>query len=258
VTGSGEPGSFAGRVVLVTGGGSGIGRAAARAFARHGARVLVAGRDGTRLAETVRHITNDGGLASACPADVTRPVEVAGLVETAVSRYGGLHVAINAAGVVGPRQRIAEVDEADWSALVATNLTGVWLCMKHEIGHMRAHGGGVIVNVASNMGTQVRMPGMAGYAATKAAVVALTRTAAREYVRDGVRINAISPGLTDTAMTLIDGEDRATRDARLAPHLPLRRLASPEEIAATVLWLAGDEAAYAVGTDLIIDGGISA
>lgn len=248
---------FTDRVVLVTGGGSGIGRAAARAFAHEGATVVVAGRTPEPLAHTVELINADGGRADAAVADVTRSAEVSGLIERTVRRHGGLHVAFNNAGVFagGP---LAHFDEEAWANVVDVNLTGVFLSMKYEIAHMRAHGGGVIVNTASNIGAHLRFPGTGAYAAAKAAVSALTRTAARECIADGIRINAVSPGPIDTPMSMRPGETEADRTERLKDALPIGRVGSLEEAASAVLWLASAESGFAVGHDLVIDGGASA
>jgi NAD(P)-dependent dehydrogenase (short-subunit alcohol dehydrogenase family) len=248
---------FTGKTVLITGGGSGIGRATALAFAREGAAVAVAGRRREPLDQTVRLIKDAGGRASAVTADVSSPTDAARLVAATADRHGGLHIAFNNAGIIeaGP---LADMNQAAWDRQVAVNLTGVFLAMKHEITHMRASGGGVIINTASNLGAHMRLPFLGAYAATKAAVSALTRAAAREYIADGIRINAISPGPIDTPMSLRPGETDADRDKRLAGALPAGRAGTVAEAAAAVLWLASPEAGFTVGHDLVIDGGATA
>jgi NAD(P)-dependent dehydrogenase (short-subunit alcohol dehydrogenase family) len=248
---------FTGKTVLITGGGSGIGRATALAFAREGAAVAVAGRRREPLDQTVRLIKDAGGRASAVTADVSSPTDAARLVAATADRHGGLHIAFNNAGIIeaGP---LADMNQAAWDRQVAVNLTGVFLAMKHEITHMRASGGGVIINTASNLGAHMRLPFLGAYAATKAAVSALTRAAAREYIADGIRINAISPGPIDTPMSLRSGETDADRDKRLAGALPAGRAGTVAEAAAAVLWLASPEAGFTVGHDLVIDGGATA
>jgi NAD(P)-dependent dehydrogenase (short-subunit alcohol dehydrogenase family) len=248
---------FENKVVLVTGGGSGIGRAAALAFAAEGGTVAVAGRSEEPLAQTVKLITEAGGTASAVVADVTSEDDVSALVETVVRRHGGLHVAFNNAGVLVPGG-VADLSVAEWTRAVDVNLTGVWLSMKHEIAHMRTHGGGTIVNTASNLGAHGRLPGISAYVATKAAVSALTRNAAREHIADGIRVNAISPGPIDTPMSLRPGETAEGRAARLRDVLPIGRVGSLDEAASAVLWLASDESGFTVGHDLVLDGGASA
>ncbi|MEO3785261.1 glucose 1-dehydrogenase [Actinocorallia sp. B10E7] len=249
---------FHGKVVLVTGGGTGIGRAGARAFARAGAAVVVAGRRAGELARTVELIEGDGGRASFVTADVTVEDDAARMVATIVERHGGLDVAHNNAGVFGQAAPVAELDTDLWRRVLDVNLTGVFLSMKHEIQYMRAHGGGAIVNTSSNIGAHLRPPALGCYAASKAAVSALTRAAARDHIGDGIRINAVSPGASDGPMSSLPGESREQRNARLAPTIPLGRLGTLDEVAATVLWLASDEAGFAVGHDLVIDGGASA
>ncbi|MFJ1763666.1 glucose 1-dehydrogenase [Amycolatopsis sp. NPDC088138] len=246
---------FAGKVVLVTGGSSGIGRATAHAFAEEGATVVVAGRDEQRLASTVKEI---GGSASAVVADVTDSADVARMVETVVARHGALDVAFNNAGILGEPAATGDLREDVFDTVIGTNLTGTWLCMKHEIAHMRAHGGGAIVNMASNIGSHGRIPGMAAYAASKAAVSVLTRTAARDHIAEGVRVNAVSPGPTDTEMSLRPGETDSDRAERLKSAIPLGRVGATAEVAAAVLWLASDEAGFTVGHDLVVDGGATA
>jgi NAD(P)-dependent dehydrogenase (short-subunit alcohol dehydrogenase family) len=246
---------FAGKVVLVTGGGSGIGLTTAKAFAAEGATVVVAGRDEQRLASAVKEI---GAAASAVTVDVTDSADVARMVSTVVERHGGLDVAVNNAGILGSPAPVADLDEDDFGAVIGTNLTGTWLSLKHEVAHMRAHGGGAIVNIASNIGAHGRLPNMAAYAASKAAVSALTRTAARDHIAEGIRINAVSPGATATEMSLRPGETDADRAARLKDAIPLGRVGATAEVAAAVLWLASDEAAFTVGHDLVVDGGATA
>ncbi|WUE13000.1 SDR family oxidoreductase [Nonomuraea sp. NBC_00507] len=251
-------GRFTGKVTLVTGATGVVGGAVARAYAEEGAAVLAVGRDTARLAGLVKGIEDDGGRASSFAGDVTRSSETAAMVAAAVSRYGGLDVACNAAGVFGMLAPVADYDEDVWDDVLAVNLKGVFLSMKHEIAHMRAHGGGAIVNVASNVGAHWRLPGAAAYAASKAAVSHLTRTAARDHIADGVRVNAVSPGPIDSPMSIRPGETREQRDERLRSALPIGRVAAPEEIAAAVLWLSSPESSFVVGQDHVIDGGATA
>ncbi|MBL8928153.1 MAG: glucose 1-dehydrogenase [Pseudonocardia sp.] len=248
---------FAGKVALVTGGGSGIGRRVAQALARQGADVVVAGRSPQALAETVKLIDGESGVASAVSTDVTIAAEVEALIDAVVSTHGRLDIAVNNAGVLGDIAPLAELDESVWDHVIATNLTGIYLSMKYEIRQMRGRGG-TIVNIASNIGAHGRRPGLGAYAASKAAVSALTRNTALEYIREGVRINAVSPGPSDTGMSLRSGETPQDRAARLDAVLPIGRVGDLDELAGAVLWLASDESSFTVGHDLVVDGGATA
>ncbi|SHF38301.1 SDR family NAD(P)-dependent oxidoreductase [Streptoalloteichus hindustanus] len=249
--------SFAGKVVLVTGAGSGIGRHIAVSFGRAGATVVVAGRSAEPLARTVELVEAEGATGSYVTVDVTNEADVARMVETAVARHGGLHVAVNNAGVLGTPAPLGELAEAEWNAVLATNLTGAWLSMKHEIAHMRANGGGAIVNVASNLGPHMARQNMGAYGVSKAGVVVMTKTAALEYIGEGVRINAVSLGAVDTSMSMKPGETEEDRAARMREAVPAGRVATTEEIAATVRWLASPESSFLVGHDVVVDGGAS-
>lgn len=244
---------FTDTVALVTGGSSGIGLAVAEAFVREGATVVMTGRDAGRLADAAKRIGADW-----MTADASSPADAARMVATTVERHGGLHVAVNNAGVLGPAGPLADLDVAAWSQVLEVNLTGVFLAMKHEIAYMRGQGSGAIINVASNIGAHRRVPGLAAYAAAKAGVSALSRAAALECAPLGIRVNAVSPGATDTPMSYQPGESSAERDARIVPRMPLGRLGRPAEVAAAVLWLASAESAFVAGHDLVVDGAATA
>jgi NAD(P)-dependent dehydrogenase (short-subunit alcohol dehydrogenase family) len=248
---------FTGKVALVSGGGSGIGRAVALALAWEGATVVVAGRHSDTLEQTAALIGEKGGKAQAVVADVSSSADVGRLVGTVVAAHGGLHISVNSAGNIeaGP---VADLEEEAWTRQIAVNLTGVFLTMKHVIAHMRANGGGAIVNVSSIIGAHKRLPYLGAYAASKAAVSALTRTAALECIGQSVRINAVSPGPVDTPMSLLPGETEAGRAQRLKEQLPIGRIGSVEEVAGAILWLVSPESAFVVGHDFVIDGGAAA
>ncbi|MEV7191252.1 SDR family oxidoreductase [Streptomyces sp. NPDC093510] len=250
---------FAGRTALVTGGGSGLGRATALAFAAEGANVVVAGRTEGPLKETADLIEQTGGKALAVTADVSRSADLAALVAATVERFGSLDVAVNNAGVLRAGQPVAELPEEDWRTMLDINVTGVLLALQAEVKQMRTQpGGGAIVNIGSTLGAHTSTPGTAAYGATKAAVSALSRAAAAEHIRDGVRINTVSPGSSDTTMSFRPGETEADRAARMKEATPLGRVSTTEEVAAAVLYLASDEAGSVVGADLLIDGGAAA
>jgi NAD(P)-dependent dehydrogenase (short-subunit alcohol dehydrogenase family) len=243
------------KVALITGAGSGIGLATARAFVAAGARVVVSDRDVEAGERAARGIEDSGGSATFVPCDVTDPAQVEALVKKTVEVYGRLDCAHNNAGIAsrGGRGRTADVAEADWDAVIAVNLKGVWLCMKYELPQMLAQGGGAIVNTASIAG-MIGIPGASAYVASKHGVAGLTRTAALEYSGAGVRINAVCPGYIDTP--LISGlvADPGRRGAIEGRH-PIGRLGTPEEVAGAVVWLCSDAASFVTGSLLTVDGG---
>lgn len=263
MTSRNTPARFSGRTALVTGAGSGIGRAIALAFAAEGANVVVAGRRREPLDETVALIEAEtrggGGKAFAVTADVSKAVDAHALVQAAVDRYGSLDVAVNNAGIFRGGQPLADLTEEDWRTQLDINVTGVFLALRAEIAQMRTQpSGGAIVNVASTLGIHTSSPGAAAYAASKAAVAALSKGAAVDHIREGVRINVVSPGATDTPMSLRTGETEADRAERVRVTLPLGRISATSEVAAAVLYLASDDAASVVGTDLVVDSGATA
>lgn len=249
---------FTNKTVLVTGAGTGLGRAIALAFAAEGAKVVVSGRSAATLDETVSLIEAAGGTAAAVTADVARAEDVRHLVHRTVEIFGALDVAVNNAGIFRGGASAADFPLEDWQALLDTNVTGVLHSLQAEIAHMRANGGGAIVNISSNLGPHVRIPGVFGYQVSKAAVSAITRAAARDHIVDGVRINAVSPGASESTMSLLPGETEAEREVRMKEQSPLGRISAATEVAAAVLYLASEDAGSVVGTDLVIDGGVSA
>ncbi|AKN69735.1 short-chain dehydrogenase [Streptomyces sp. PBH53] len=250
---------FSGRTALVTGAGSGIGRAVALGLAAEGARVVVAGRRPEPLAETVRLIEEQGGKALAVPADVSGAADAEALVRAAVEHFGSLDVAVNNAGVFRGGRPLADLPEEDWHEQLAINVTGVYLALRAQVRQMRTQpAGGAIVNISSTFGRHTSSPGAAAYSASKAAVTALSRGAALDHIGDGVRINVVSPGATETSMSLGPGETEQERAERARATLPLGRIATTREVAAAVLYLASDDAASVVGTDLVVDSGATA
>lgn len=246
---------FAGKVVLVTGGATGIGRATARAFAREGAAVMIGDVD-PRAAEVAREIEAGGGRAAFQRTDVSRKAEVDALVDAAVSRFGGLHCAFNNAGILPPPALFAQTTEADFDRTIAVDLKGVFLSMQAELRHMVAHGGGAIVNTAS-VGAVIANANMAPYVAAKHGVAGLTRSAAIEYARLGIRVNAIAPGFVRTPMTEAWVQSPEFLAAFL-PASPIGRYAEPEEMTGMILHLCSDAASFTNGQLFLVDGGQTA
>lgn len=243
------------KTALVTGAGSGIGRATALAFARLGARVVCADIDGEAGEETAGQARELGAEAAFERLDVTDPQAHIAVVDATCRRFGALHAAVNNAGIsVGPSRSyrpVAEMDLSDWDAIMKVNVDGVFYGLRAQIPALLAAGGGAIVNVASIMG-QVAQAGLGAYATSKHAVVGLTRVAALDYAAQGIRINAVGPGYVDTPM--LARKDDATR-AMLAARHPLGRLARPEEIAEMIVWLCGSKANFVTGAYYPVDGG---
>jgi NAD(P)-dependent dehydrogenase (short-subunit alcohol dehydrogenase family) len=245
-----------GKVALVTGGGGGIGRAAALALAREGARVAVADFAAAAARDTVALINADGGQAITLTGDVTRARDVRAMIADTLTAYGRLDCAFNNAGIAGWQADAAGSKTADWSEqafdrLIAVNLKGVWLCMKHELVQMQAQGGGVIVNTASIAGL-VGLPAACAYVAAKHGVVGLTKTAALEYADVGIRVNAVCPGYIRTPMT---APMSPRRNSEILARTPAKRVGSPGEIAEMVVWLCSERASYVTGAAYNVDGG---
>jgi NAD(P)-dependent dehydrogenase (short-subunit alcohol dehydrogenase family) len=247
---------FTDQAVIVTGAGSGIGRATALAFAAEGAQLIVSDVNDAQAEETVALARRQGTRAEFVHCDVSRAADCAALVEQALNQFGRLDVAFNNAGINLAVAPIAEVAESEWQRIVATNLTGVFLCMKYEIPAMKQTGGGKIINTAS-VGGLIGTAGVTAYCATKHGVVGLTKSAALDHIKDGVRINAICPGGTLTPMLKEWFKHPEVERAAIA-GTPLGRMADPSEIARAVLFLASEESSFMVGHALVVDGGLTA
>lgn len=253
------PGRLDGKVALITGGASGIGRATAFAFAREGAKLLIADMQEDGGHQTVHMIQENGGEATFVRTDVTQATAVEALISKAVETYGRLDCAYNNAGISGTgiagthRALTADYPDERWHQVIAINLTGVWLCMKYEIVQMLQQGGGAIVNTASVAGL-VGLPGNAAYVASKHGVVGLTKTAALEYAQQGIRVNCVCPGYIATPMTA-QGMQDPERMARMMASEPVGRMGQPEEVAEAVVWLCSDAASFVTGHTMTVDGG---
>ena len=246
---------FRNRTALVTGGGSGIGQAAALGFATAGARVVVADLKQDAIDKTVEQIRKAGGEAAGVVVDVSREDQIKAMVQAAVREFGGLDIAVNNAGIGGPSAPVAEYPTDGWQKVLDVNLTGVFLGMKHQIPRILERDGGAIVNVSSILG-YVGFATSSAYVAAKHGVIGLTRAAALEYAAKGVRINAISPGFIETP--LLSGAG-ITKGNDVHQHLvsqhPIGRLGTSEEIAQAILWLSSDHARFIHGHALAVDGG---
>jgi NAD(P)-dependent dehydrogenase (short-subunit alcohol dehydrogenase family) len=252
---SNRTGRFVGRVAFVTGGASGIGRAAAIAFAREGADVTVADLDEQGNRETARLIEDEGGRALPARCDVTRAEDVIAALTKTVEVFGRLDVGFNNAGIE-PRSPAptADYDEQEWSRILDVNLRGVFLCMKHEIPLILKQGGGAIVNTSSGAGV-IGIKGSPAYTAAKHGVIGLTRAAALDYAAQNIRVNAVCPGYIDTPMMNRFTGGTAEGRAKVVSEEPIGRMGRPEEVASAVLWLCSDAAAFTVGHALVMDGG---
>jgi NAD(P)-dependent dehydrogenase (short-subunit alcohol dehydrogenase family) len=249
-----DQGSFAGKVAFVTGAASGIGRATAVAFAKAGATVVVADVSDQGNRETAGLIEDQGGRVLVVRCDVTSGQDVKAALDQTLDAFGRLDIAFNNAGVEQPVGPVAEVSDEEWDRILDINLRGVFLCMKHEIPLMLQQGGGAIVNTSSGAGVTA-VKGQAAYSAAKHGVIGLTKAAALDYAQASLRINAVCPGIIDTAMMQRFTGDSAEGRQRVIGQEPVGRMGTPEEIAAAVLWMCSDAAAFVVGHALVIDGG---
>jgi len=248
--------SFENKVALVTGAASGMGLATAQAFAEAGAAVVLADVREDAVKAEAQKLVATGHKATAVRCDVSDDAQVAAMVDRTVAEFGRLDAAFNNAGVMTRIAPTADSTREDWDRVIGVNLRGVWSCMKHELRQMERQGSGAIVNNAS-VGALTGNPGIGSYIASKHGVVGLTRTAALEYIKHGIRVNAVNPGLIDTqiARDVVSGDEQAY--AEIAKHVPIGRAGRPEEIASAVLWLCSPGASYVVGHALTVDGGMT-
>lgn len=242
---------------MVTGGASGLGRVSAIALAKEGAKVVVSDVSVSEGEATARMITDAGGEAIFTKADVTKSGEVEAMVHETLKAFGRLDFALNNAGIDGVRARTADYPEVVWRQVIDINLTGVFLCLKFELPVMVKQGSGAIVNMASVAGV-TGFPGHAAYTASKHGVIGLTKTAAIDYAKAGIRVNAVCPAYTRTPMLTRMLEQRPDLEAKLISRVPLARLGTAEEIAQAVIYLFSDAAAFITGHSLVMDGGIVA
>jgi NAD(P)-dependent dehydrogenase (short-subunit alcohol dehydrogenase family) len=249
---------FERQVVLVTGGNSGIGRAAALAFAKHGAKVIIAARRVSEAEQVVAMIRDQGGEASFIQTDVSEADEVEALLKTIGERYDRLDYAFNNAGIIGENCLTADDTEENWDRVIRVNLIGVWLCMKFEIPLMLRQRRGAIVNNSSVAGLGAAA-GYSSYVASKYGIIGLTKTAAKEYGPSKIRINAVCPGIIQGQFwdnQIATSPDPATAAQEIAGYHPLGRMGTPEEVAEAVLWLCSDAASFVTGHSMVLDGGL--
>ncbi|PSB08873.1 short chain dehydrogenase [Pleurocapsa sp. CCALA 161] len=246
--------NFSGKVAIVTGGTSGIGRATAIAYAHQGAKVVIAGRRVIEGEETVKKIEDAGGKAFFIPTDIVQESDVKAMVDKTVEVFGHLDIAFNNAGSYGENPSLSEQLDSEYERIMDVNVKGVWLSMKYEITQMLSQKSGAIVNTSSILGV-VAMPSVPLYTASKYAVEGLTKAAAIQYAQSGIRINTVGPGAIETAMfeKATDGQDEAK--AYMAGLHPMGRVGKPSEVANAVLWLSSDHASFVTGETLIVDGG---
>ena len=250
-------GRLEGKVALVTGAGSGIGRASAKAVAREGAKVVVADVAVEGGEETARMVRSGGGEATFVRTDVSQAAEVEALVETAVRTYGRLDCAHNNAGILGRMVATADCPEEDWDRILAVNVKGVWLCMRYEVPQILKQGGGAIVNTSSTAGLTA-FQNFPAYVASKHGVSGITKAAALDYARAGIRVNAVCPGFIHTPMVQPFMTGSPEVEKQFLAALPIGRIGEPEEVAEAVVWLCSDAASYVTGHMLVVDGGLTA
>ncbi|ENC6731941.1 SDR family oxidoreductase [Vibrio navarrensis] len=245
--------SFEGKYILITGAAGGLGTQLARTYAQLGANLLLASRNQAKLDELATSLVQFGGAYHTFPFDMANQHSVDDLFNRISNVIDHIDIAINNAGSFAA----GELSEDEFERLVNINLTGTWRCLNAELALMSRCNKGVIVNISSLIGRNLTAPGLSAYAASKAGLEALSRSLAKEYISQGVRINTVSPGAFDSDMSLLPGESREERDKRFVPLIPVGRIATLEEVANTVVWVSSNEASFFVGHDFVIDGGAS-